>query len=148
MSTTEKVHSSSEEKRMKLKKPEQIQQLSQEFETLLKEKKQLSQEERQTEDFEKTQQQHEERTILQMVISIPSSEAREPRSHHKKTSHSEQTVVQSTDQTISSQEAISKSKILISKRPLSGVIIRREEIHWVLIQKPQTLSTSEAKTES
>lgn len=83
-----------------------------------------------------------------MVISIPSSEDRERRSHHKKTSPSEQTVVQSTDPTILSQEATSTSQTLMSKRPLSGVITKIEEMPQKFNQKPQTLSTSEAKTES
>jgi len=85
-----------------------------------------------------------------MVISIPSSEAREPRSHHKKTSHSEQTVVQSTDQTISSQEVISISRNPMSKRPLSGAIIKTIETNprKSSTLKPQTLSTSEAQAES
>ena len=63
-----------------------------------------------------------------MVISIPSSEEMEPHSHHKKTSPSEQTIVQSTDLTIRLQEAISISKALVSKIPLSGATIKREKM--------------------
>ena len=83
-----------------------------------------------------------------MVISIPSSEARKPRSLRKKTSPSEQTLVQSKDPTIPSQEAIYTSQTLMSKKPLSGAITKKEKITKKLYLKPQTLSTSEAKTES
>jgi hypothetical protein len=85
-----------------------------------------------------------------MVISISSSEDNEQPSHHKKTSPSEQTIVQSMDPTIPSQGAISKSKTEISKRPLSGAIIKTIETNprKSSTLKPQTLSTSEAKTES
>lgn len=86
-----------------------------------------------------------------MVISIPSSEAKEQRFHHKKTSPSEQTVVESRDPTILSQEAVSTSQTPMSKRPLSGAIIKTEEKTLeakFLLLKPQTLSTSEVKTES
>ena len=94
--------------------------------------------------------------ILQIVITIPSSEEKEPSSedrkqspHHKKTSPSEQRIVQSWDRTILSQEAISISKTPMSKRPLSGVITKiGTDLRIPSTLKPQTLSTSEAKTES
>lgn len=85
-----------------------------------------------------------------MVISISSSEDNEQPSHHKKISPSEQTRVQSMDRTILSQEAVSTSQTPMSKRPLSGAIIKTEEKTLeakLLLLKPQTLSTSEAKTE-
>lgn len=87
----------------------------------------------------------------QMVIVTLSSEARERRSHHKKTSPSEQTIVESTDRTIPSQEARSTSQTTMSKRPLSGVTTKTEKQILeakLSFLKPQTLSTSEAKTES
>jgi hypothetical protein len=89
--------------------------------------------------------------ILQTTTSTPSSEAREPRFLHKKTSPSEQTVVQSRDLTIPSQEAVSTSQTPMSKKPLSGAIIKTEEKTLeakLSFLKSQTLSTSEAKTES
>lgn len=62
----------------------------------------------------------------QMVIITPSSEEMEPRSHHKKTSPSEQTIVESMVPTISSQEARSTSQTPMSKKPLSGAITKIE----------------------
>lgn len=86
-----------------------------------------------------------------MVTSISSSEANEQPSHHKKISPSEQTVVQSRDPTILSQEAVSTLQTPMSKKPLSGAITKTEEkileVEFSFL-KPQTLSTSEAKTES
>lgn len=75
----------------------------------------------------------------------------EQSSLHKKTSPSEQTIVKSMDPTILSQVAVSTSQTPMSKRPLSGAIIKTEEKTLeakFLLLKPQTLSTSEAKTES
>ena len=94
------------------------------------------------------QQYYEEIKMPQMVIVTLSSEARERRSHHKKTSPSEQTIVQSMDRTIPSQEAKSISQTPMSKKHLSGVTTKKEEITKKFNQTPQTLSTSEAKTES
>lgn len=102
-------------------------------------------------ESEINQQYYEGIKMPQMVIITPSSEDREPRSHHKKTSPSEQTIVKSMDPTIPSQEAVSTSQTPISKRPLSGVITKTEEKTLeakLLFLKPQTPSTSEAKTES
>jgi hypothetical protein len=83
-----------------------------------------------------------------MVTSIRSSEEMEQPSLHKKISPSEQTIVKSRDHTIPSQEARSISQMLMSKKPLSGAITKKEEITKKFNQKPQTPSTSEAKTES
>lgn len=82
-----------------------------------------------------------------MAISIPSSEDMTQRFHHKKISPSEQTIVQSRDPTIPSQEARSTSQTPMSKKPLSGATTKKEKITKKFNQKPQTLSTSEAKTE-
>ena len=84
----------------------------------------------------------------QMVIVTPSSEDREARSLHKKPSPSEQTIVQSMDPKILLQETLSTSQTPMSKKPLSGAITKKEKITKKLYLKPQTLSTSEAKTES
>lgn len=75
----------------------------------------------------------------------------EQSSLHKKTSPSEQTIVKSMDPTIPSQVAVSTSQTPMSKKPLSGAIIKTEEKTLeakFLLLKPQTLSTSEAKMES
>jgi hypothetical protein len=88
---------------------------------------------------------------LQKENSIPSSEDRKQPSLHKKISPSEQTIVQSRDPTTPLQEARSTSQTPMSKRPLSGVITKTEKKilkEKFSNQKPQTLSTSEAKTES
>lgn len=88
--------------------------------------------------------------MLQKENSTPSSEDKIRGSHHKKTSPSEQTRVQSRDRTILSQEAISTLQTTRSKIPLSGAIIKTIETDLRISStlKPQTLSTSEAKTES
>lgn len=89
--------------------------------------------------------------MLQKENSTPSSEDKIRRSLHKKTSPSEQTIVQSRDRTILSQEARSTLQTPMSKRPLSGVITKTEKQILeakLSFLKPQTLSTLEAKTES
>jgi hypothetical protein len=55
------------------------------------------------------------------------------------------------DPTILSQEVVSTSQTPMSQRPLSGATTKTEEKTLeakLLFLKPQTLSTSEAKTES
>lgn len=75
----------------------------------------------------------------------------EQSSLHKKTSPSEQTIVESRDPKILSQVAVSTSQTPMSKKPLSGAITKTEEKILeakFLLLKPQTLSTSEVKMES